>query len=61
MRVKIGARWFEVEPDQAVMIEINPTERANIAAMPPEARFYGTFHEDDARDEDAKLAWMKEA
>jgi hypothetical protein len=61
MRVKIGARWFEVEPYQAIMIEIDPTERANIAVMPPEARFYATFHKDDARDADTKLAWMKEA
>ena len=61
MRVKIGAQWFEVEPDQAIMIEVTLGERENIAAMPAEARFYATFHSDDARDADAKLAWMKEA
>ena len=43
------------------MIELSDADRRNIANMAPGARFYGSFHPQDERDEDEKIAWMKEA
>ena len=61
MRVKIGNHWHSIKPDSAIMVELSDADRRNIANMAPGARFYGSFHPQDERDEDQKVAWMKEA
>lgn len=57
MRVKVGDTWFEPGPGVPVMIEMNESDRSNIANMSPEATRYAIFERDDMTPEQAS-AWM---
>lgn len=58
MRIKVGTNWFECEPGQPIMVEINAAERAQIASMHPEAKKYAHFHSDDVMTTQQKFEWM---
>lgn len=62
MRVKVGETWYEVEPGQPIMVELNKTDRRNIIAMVPEDRRYAEFHPRDPRrrTEQQRIEWMNE-
>lgn len=58
MRVKVGDSWYEVDASQPIMIELTDADKANIAAMPANARFYAVFDDGDTKSREEKLAWM---
>ncbi|BCH33224.1 hypothetical protein MesoLjLc_51540 [Mesorhizobium sp. L-8-10] len=61
MRVKIGQKWFAVEPGQPIMIEFSDGDKRNIAQMLPEATRYACFADDDPLvSNEEKLKWMSE-
>ena len=43
MRVKIGDVWYTATPEQPIMVELTPTDKMNLAKMPPEANRYAVF------------------
>jgi hypothetical protein len=59
MRVKIGAQWFEAEPGQPIAVELNPSDRDNIANMAPDAKRYAVFNE-PVPDLGAMRQWIED-
>ena len=63
MRVKVGDTWYEAEPGQPVMVELNDTDKQSIIAMVPEDRCYAEFHDDDPVFKyqwEIRAQWMRE-
>jgi hypothetical protein len=58
MRVKIGDQWFQAEPGQPVMIELEPKDRTNILNMTEGATRYAIFDHFDDMTEDERQLWM---
>ena len=60
MRVKIGDTWYVVQPGVPICIELEASDKENIANMTPAATKYASFHEVDTTTDEHKLAWMKD-
>lgn len=58
MRVKVGDQWHEAAPGKPIMVELEPGDKENIAAMHPDAKKYAIF-DDEATSEAEKRAWMQ--
>lgn len=58
MRVKVGDTWYEPQPGQPVMVELNAMDKANIARMLPAAHKYAAFSETDGLTLEQRWAWV---
>ena len=58
MRVKIGDVWHEPTGGSPVMIELNESDRRNLANMAPSATRYASFADDETMTADEKIVWM---
>jgi hypothetical protein len=60
MRVKIGSKWFDCMNGQPIMIELSEKDRANIAAMHPDATRYALFDDNELMSVEQRFDWMDE-
>ncbi len=58
MRVRIGNLWFDALPGQPIMVELAPSDKANIANMAPDGTRYAIFNDDLSVEERRK--WIEE-
>ena len=59
MRVKVGNNWFQAEPGQPIMVELNEKDKKNIAEMGDSTR-YALFDNLTEMTKSEKVEWVTE-
>lgn len=59
MRIKIADKWYEVDIDQPIMIELTDKDKENIRNMSSSATKYAIFHDLEPKTIEQKWAWME--